>query len=150
MSTREYSQVSHRFWTGPTGRALRRKGAHAQLVALYLLTAESANMIGFYPLPLATGAAHTGLSPEEFAAAIHACEEVGFCRYDYDNEVVWVVKMAFYQMGRRGGKAASPLSIKGAEKQAYAVDYSDLSNEFYEVYGDMTGTPKFPSDERPP
>lgn len=142
-SGQRYSQVNSRFWIGPTGRKLRRHGPNAQLVALYLLTGSGANMIGLYPLPLMTGAAETGLSFEEFERALNQCEEAGFSRYDHENEVVWVLRMANMQV------SGHPLNngdhrIKACAKLLAAVDYSPLAGEFFHCYGDMTQEPRFP------
>ena len=96
---REYSQVMPQFWTGATGRKIRGLGMAAQLVALYLMTCPSANMIGLYYLPVPTLAHETGIQSEEAAGVLAALEEVGFCRYDRETDVVWVVRMLAYQVG---------------------------------------------------
>ena len=70
---RDYSRVSPRFWTGKTGRAIRRSDCDAALVvALYLMTAPTSNMIGLYYLPLITIAHETGCTQDDVAEAKQA------------------------------------------------------------------------------
>lgn len=43
---REYAKVGPTFWTGSTGKALRRRGIEGVLVALYLVSSPHSNMHG--------------------------------------------------------------------------------------------------------
>jgi len=60
---REYAKVTPCFWTGRTGRGLR-KDPDAQITALYLMTSQHANMLGLYYCPVAYIVADTGLTEE--------------------------------------------------------------------------------------
>jgi hypothetical protein len=51
---RDYAIAHSRFWTGDTGKLLRRLGRDYQVVGFYLFTCHNANMIGLYYLPLPT------------------------------------------------------------------------------------------------
>lgn len=95
---REYSQVYGSFWTGETGRALRTS-PDAQRVAMYLISAPTANMIGFYYLPLPTLQHEVGITEEGAKKALRRLSEVGFCRYDALTEFVFVREMARWQLG---------------------------------------------------
>jgi len=95
---RDYAQVTPKFWFGSTGKKLRASGPHAQLVALYLLTCPSANMLGMYYLPKVTIAHECGLPLEGASEGLQRCIDAGFCAYDEDAEVVWVYEMAFFQI----------------------------------------------------
>lgn len=96
---REYAKVSPRFWIGDTGRAIRRLGPEAQLLALYMLSGPHANMIGLYYLPKAYMAHDTGIPIEGASKALLGLIEAGFCTYDEDTEMVWVHEMARFQVG---------------------------------------------------
>jgi hypothetical protein len=96
---RDYSKVSPLFWTGDTGRALRKSGRDAQVVALYLLTGPNANMIGLYELPLPLLAHHTGMTFEGASKGLRRASEGGFCHYDEASETVWIPEMARFQIG---------------------------------------------------
>lgn len=96
---REYSKVSPRFWIGSTGKKLKKLGADVQLVALYLMTCPSSNMIGLYHLSLPTLSHETGLSLEGASKGLRRGFEGGFCDYDDMEEVVWVFEMARFQIG---------------------------------------------------
>ncbi len=58
---RDYTRISPQFWTGETGRALR-KNPDAQRLAFYLLSCPSANMIGVFYVATPTICHEVGLS----------------------------------------------------------------------------------------
>jgi hypothetical protein len=99
MASREYGKVAPQFWTGETGRALRKLGADVQLAALYLVTCGSANMIGLYYLPVALMAHEMGSPFEGASKALLALREAGFCEVDEARDLVWVREMARFQVG---------------------------------------------------
>src|SRR5690242_1093322 len=92
---REYAKVSGGFWIGETGKQLRGAGCDAQLVALYLLTCPSSNMLGLYYLPMPTLCHEIG-SPSK---ALRRVCETGFAFYDDLSEHVWIPEMARRQIG---------------------------------------------------
>jgi hypothetical protein len=111
---RDYSKVSGAFWTGKTGRAIRGD-MHAQLVAMYLLTSPHANMIGVFNCPLVYIAHETGMSIEGASKGLQRLRELGFCTYDEDSEIVWVHKMAKFQIGDELKPGDN--QVKGIRKQ---------------------------------
>lgn len=96
---RDYGKVSPHFWIGKTGKELRQAGSESQLVALYLLTSPHANMIGLYYMPLAFLSHETGLSIEGASKGLNSAIKAGFCKYDEQSEMVWVIEMATHQIG---------------------------------------------------
>lgn len=143
-----YAKISPRFWTGETGRQLRRC-PEAQVVAMYLCTAPMANMIGVYYLPISYISADTGLSMEGALEGLRRVSEVGFCTYDEQSEFVFVHEMASWQIGEtlkefdnRGGKVLSllkecpkPLARAFSEryKKNYAIDFSEWLESPFEA-----------------
>lgn len=95
---RDYSAVCPQFWTGRTGRQIRKLGPMAQVVALYLLTAPGSTMLGLYYLPIGTIVHETGIPEGDVHEIMADFDEMGFAYYDADNEVVWVVEMARFQI----------------------------------------------------
>lgn len=132
---REYVKLSPKFWTGPTGRAVRRAGVEAQLVALYLLSSPHANFIGMYHLPLVYISADTGLGLETVRAALVAVERTGFARYDEDSECVWVVESAKWQVGEEMKAADAKTKYVQKEFDALPSD-CPFKREFMARYGD--------------
>lgn len=153
---REYAKVAPQFWTGKTGRQIRKMGHEYVTVAMYLMTCQSANMIGLYYLPLALLAHETGLAYEAATRGpgggqegatrgpegprlgarnvLAALEEIGFCVYDDDSELVWVVEMAKYQIG----DALSPkddTKIKGVANILQLLPFTRLTELFVGRYG---------------
>lgn len=100
MAGREYSIFRHTFWTGDTGRALRAQGRDAQIIAAYLFTCKSANMIGLYYLPLPLLCHELGMTREGALKGLRRVNEVQFAAYDEASEVVFVPEMAFQQVGQ--------------------------------------------------
>jgi len=131
---REFSKVYPQFWTGRTGREIRRLGRDCQVVALYLITAPTANAIGLYYLPLAVMAHETGLSEEEARRSLGRLIETGFCAYDELSETVFVFNMARFQIGKE---------LKPTDKQVIwikrlfqAAKDSPFFRQFFGLYGD--------------
>ena len=96
---REYGKIAPTFWTGHTGRQIKKMGAQAQVIALYLLTSPHANMLGLYYLPLPYIAHETGSTLQGASKALQSLSEVSFCTYDEEPEMVFVHEMAKYQIG---------------------------------------------------
>jgi HNH endonuclease len=95
---RDYGKVAPQFWTGSTGRLLRGHPT-AQIVALYLVTSPTSNMLGLYYLPVPTIAHETGIAAPSVEAALEELRTVGFAVYDFSTETVFVPQMAAYQIG---------------------------------------------------
>lgn len=132
---RDYGKVSPKFWIGSTGKALRKQGVEAQLVGLYLLTAPLANMLGLYYMPIYTVAGETGLGLRGASKGLQGCIQAGFCRYDEDSEMVWVVEMAHYQIADR---------LERTDKRSKGVQsaYDDLlENPFLGAFFDKYKDP---------
>ena len=96
---RDFSKVAPQFWTGKTGKAIRERGPSTQVVALYLLTNPSANMIGLYHLPVAYLLNDTGCTVDQANKAIFDLWELGFAYYDSESEFVFIPNMAKFQVG---------------------------------------------------
>ena len=128
---RDYSIVSPHFWTGSTGKELR-KCPEAMIVSMYLLTCPHANMLGLYYLPILYIAHETGLGMEGACKGLQWAKNSGFCDYDEDTEVVWIYEMARFQIGEQ---------LKDADKRCIGVqkEYNSLPNNsflsaFYDKY----------------
>lgn len=129
---REYSKVGPQFWTGPTGKQIRRHGMEAQLVAFYLLTSPHANMIGMYHLPVAYIAIDTGMPIEGASKGLQSLIEVGFCAYDADSEVVWVKEMAVYQAAE--SLAQNDKRCAGIQNQYDSIPDNAYLSDFFDKY----------------
>lgn len=129
---RDYSKVGPQFWTGKTGKEIRKKGTAATLVALYLMTSPHSNMLGLYFQPLMYMAYETGLGMEGASKGLQDCIDVGFCSYDDESEMVWVHEMAAFQIADE---------LKESDKRTAGVqkDYDSLQDNpflaaFFERY----------------
>lgn len=96
---KNYGAVSPNFWTGETGKKIRKMGVEAQLVALYLLTNKHRNALGIYYLPKILISHETALTSKGASKGLQSLSEAGFCTYDPPSEVVWVFEMARFQIG---------------------------------------------------
>lgn len=147
---RDHAIVSPKFWTGETGRFLR-KHPDAQRLALYLLTCPSSNMIGLYYLPIPTICHELSMTPEGASKALRRVSEGGFAAYDEVAEVVFVFEMARFQVGER--LAPKDNRIKAVERQletfAKSRFYKDFLNRYAEPYGLSSRSP-FEGGRKPP
>lgn len=126
---RDYGKVSPLFWTGATGKELRKQ-PEALIVAMYLMTSPHANMLGLYYMPTLYIAHETGLGIEGALKGLRWAEQVGFCSYDHDSEMVWVHEMAKFQIAE---------SLKDTDKRCLGVqnEYNSLgSNPYLEGFFD--------------
>lgn len=96
---REYARVAPQFWTGDTGKQLRKLGAEAQVLAGYLMTGPAANMIGLYYVSIPSIAHDTGLSVKRITDLMAHLATIGFALYDFRTEYVFVPRMARFQIG---------------------------------------------------
>lgn len=130
--SRDYAKVIPSFWTGDTGKWLRKQGADCQVVALYLLTCPSANMIGLYYLPLPTLCHETGMTSQGASKALARLSEGGFAAFDPIREEVWVPEMARFQIGE--SLKPGDNQIKGIERLAMTMRKSRFLLQFVERY----------------
>ena len=133
---RDYAKVSPQFWTKGSGKRLRGD-PDAQVLALYLVTCPSANMIGIYYVPFVAIAHETGLGEKRAKAAMARLTVAGFADYDDDAELAWVPNMAAYQIGE---------AISGGDKRHKGVTgelgkYTGhrFAERFLETYGTAYG-----------
>lgn len=129
---RDYSKVSPQFWIGKTGKALRKHGIEAQMVGLYLLTSPHANMLGLYYVPQTFIGHETGLGMEGAMKGLQGCIDAGFCRYDEDSEMVWVVEMARFQVGDQ--LKDKDLRIKGVQNEYDSLPENPYLAAFFDMY----------------
>lgn len=129
---REYGKVSPKFWTGETGKRLKKAGSDAVVVGLYLMTCPHANMLGLYYLPTIYLAHETGLGLEGASEALRRCIEAEFCDYDAATEIVWVHEMAKYQIAEE----LEPLDkrCKGVQNEYNALPDNPFLVGFFEKY----------------
>lgn len=126
---REYSKAMPRMWQGKTMKALRRY-PEGVIVALYLMTSPSSNMLGLFAQPVLYMAYETGLGEEGARKGLQRCIEAGFCSYDEESEFVWVHEMASYQIASE---------LKSNDKRCIGIqkDYDALSeNPFLGAFFD--------------
>ena len=129
---RDYAKLSPTFWTGATGRTLRRRGIEGVVVALYLVSSPHSNMLGMYYQPLMYMAHETGLGIEGASKGLRDCIECGFCSYDPDTEMVWVHEMAAWQIA----DALSPADkrCKGIQKDYEALADNPFLGLWFDRY----------------
>ncbi len=128
---RDYSKVEPKMWHGKTMKALR-KSPEGLVVALYLITSPSSNMLGLYAQPILYMAYETGLGEEGTRKGLQRCIEAGFCSYDEESEFVFVHEMACYQIASE--LKATDLRCKGIQKDYEALPDNPFLGAFYERY----------------
>jgi hypothetical protein len=129
---RQYGKVAGTFWTGKTGRELKAKGPEAVIVALYLMTCPTSNMLGLYWLPKMYLEHETGLGSEGASKGLVWAIEAQFCSYDEASEVVWVKEMAAWQIDME--LTGADKRIKGVQREYDALPENPFLTAFYERY----------------
>lgn len=142
---RNYTKIAPTFWTGKTGRAIRKGGPEGVVVALYLMSSPHSNMLGLYYQPLMYMAHETGLGFEGASKGLQRCIEAGFCHFDEESEMVWVVEMAAYQIGV--GLKPTDNRCLGIQKYFNQLSENPLLDFFFDRYqADFHLKPRRPTD----
>ena len=129
---REYGKVAPQFWIGTTGKEIRALGRDAQVIALYLLTCPSSNMLGLYYLPLPTLCHEIGSPFKGALKTLRRLSEAHFAYYDEAAELVWVPEMARYQIG----EALKPNDkrVAGINRSMQLIKHHPFVDKFIERY----------------
>jgi hypothetical protein len=141
---RDHAIFSPQFWIGETGRELRGH-PEAQVVAAYLITCPTSNMIGLYHLGIPTLVHETGLSKQGASKGLRRVIQVGMASYDGSSETVFLPEMARHQLGatlKPGDKR-----IKAIEKLLLQMAKSPYCKEFTALYGEAYHLSKITSKE---
>lgn len=128
-----YGVLFPEFWTGRTGRDIRRGGTIAQVLALYLLSCRHTNMLGLYRVSLEDMRHETGLKDKAVVAALQALEACDFARYDTASEFVWVLNMARFRLALKPGQALEPNDkrVIAVNKLYHGIEPNPFLAEFY-------------------
>lgn len=136
---REYGKVAPQFWTGDTGRQIRKYGRDCQVVAFYLLTCPSANMIGLYYLPLPVLMHEVGITKEGASKALRRLSEALFATYDEASEHVFVHEMASFQIGEP--LAENDNRVKGIIREWQTMRKTPFYKDFHQRYAESFHLP---------
>lgn len=128
---RDFSSVSPQFWIGSTGKQLRGD-SKTQVLAMYLMTCPHANMIGVFHCPVMYMAHETGLSMEDVEQSLEKLILLGFCVYDHENDSVFVVNMASFQVGTNLKEYDN--KVKGVQKYVEKIQSCLLKKAFVDRY----------------
>src|SRR3546814_7410171 len=140
---RDYAKLGPKMWHGKTIRDLRKRaearalegaprGSEWIVVALYLMTSPSSNMLGLFTQPILYMAHETGLGEEGAWKGLQDCIDVGFCSYDRESEVVWVHEMAKYQIANE--LKASDKRCLGIQKDYDGLPDNQFLGDFFDRY----------------
>ena len=136
-----YGMVRSSFWTGATGRALRRD-VDAQVVGMYLMTSPHANIIGVYRCPVEYISIETGRGFEGASKGLQKLHEIGFSTYDPETETIWVHEMARHQIG--DALKAGDNRLKHIARFFGEIENSHIKQAFFEKYGAAYHLPQPP------
>lgn len=130
---RDYSIVSGRFWIGETGKVLR-DFPDAQRLAMYLITSPHSSMAGLYYCPIPYMAQDIGMDQEGASKGLAKLSQMGFCEFDEKSDMVFVVKMAKFQLGAR--LAPKDNRRIGLLKELSRLPKTALLQRFFAIYAD--------------
>ena len=133
---RDYGKVLTGMWTGERTAAFAGLSPPAKLVALYLISAPHANMLGLYRLPLAYVAADTGLTSTETQDAMNELSEAELVSYSADRQFIWVRYFIPTQVLGDDG-CLNPLDNKSVHAQRVfeSLAGAPFRNDLLEAYG---------------
>jgi hypothetical protein len=92
------------------------------LVALHLIKAPALNHIGFYHLPISAIATATALTMSEVQTAISTLEQIGYLRYHFATETVWIIDWSRLTLGQLKSRNKKMIELANAEYAAIAKD----------------------------
>jgi hypothetical protein len=129
---RDYGTVSPKFWIEGTGKTLRGD-ADAQLVALYLMTSPHAIATGVFHLPKLYVAHEIGIPIEAASKALQRLIDEGFCSYDDPSEVVFVHRLAAFQIAEQ--LSPNDKRVSWLRREVEKMPSALLKQRFLAVYG---------------
>jgi hypothetical protein len=130
-----YGVIFPEFWTGTTGRELRRQGGKdAQILGLYLASNRHANMIGLYRLLVDDVKHETGLSVTAIARSYSVLQKAGFAIFDTVSSFVWVYQMARFRLGLKNGATldAEDKRVPAVNGLYHALEGNPFLGDFYD------------------
>lgn len=128
---REFVKLSPVFWSGKTGKELRKHGPDAQIMALYLMSNAHVNYVGLYRLPAAYISVDLEWTADRVASAMKAVEQVGFAKFDTERELVWVINGGAHQIGEL---KPNDKYVKAVEKEFLRMPACELTAAFFDKY----------------
>lgn len=144
---RDYGKISPTFWTGETGRKIRALGSDAIVIALYLPTCPSANMIGLFYLPLPSMSHETGLPSKPLLRVLNDVICTGYCFYNFETEFIWIPEMAKHQIGETLLERDN--RHKAVVREWDATRKSGFYDSFYQRYSYVYNLPLPRASEAP-
>ncbi len=132
-----YGIILPSYWTGQTGRALRRQGGKdAQLLGAYLFSYEHMNMIGLYRLTPADIRSELRLSTVAIQRAFSVMQDEAFAFYDLVSTTVFVREMARIRLNIVDEKPLARDDKKriGAEKLYFKLHENPFFGLFFDRY----------------
>ena len=132
---RPYATVVPTFWASFRSRVIKECGADAQavlLLALYGITSPGSNMLGLYYLPLPIIAHETGLTLHQVTTGLEHLKRLEFCEYDTERELIWVRKMAKFQIGE--ALSAGDKRCAMVRKEIARLGENELTQQFIGTY----------------
>ena len=122
-----YRTIETRIWQD---RAVRRLGAHAKLLFVYLITNRWAHLVGIYPIHRAIINEELGLTSRQTSVAIRELVEANLIEVDPEIDLVLVRRMFWYQ--GRGQK-----HWVSAARQLEGLDPGPLPALFLDLYPEV-------------
>lgn len=146
---RDHARISPFFWKRGSGKKLRGN-ADAIVVALYLSTAPTANMMGVYHLSIAEIVNDTGLPEKRVRAALDAVRAVGYAFFDEDAELAWVPNHAKFDIGdvmKPGDRRRPKLYVELAQVKGHPFE-REFRLRYAEPFG-LEPPPPLPTPTHP-
>jgi len=90
-----YAKFNSRFWKSKKIKALSME---TKALGAYLISSPHSNQLGCYLLPLGYITIDLGIDKDKVIQGINELEKIGFLKYCYDTEYVFICKYLSYDM----------------------------------------------------
>jgi hypothetical protein len=130
-----YSQFHDGFWTDPE---IRKLSPDEKIIFIWFITNPSRHYSGIYFFEFETISKQIGLSDKTVQKGIDTLSKGGFIKYNQPFSMVWVRKMARYEV-RRGEKTGlfSALQTKGIANHFKTLHNCPLIQDFLAFYPEL-------------
>lgn len=126
---REFNKVSAKYWMTSVVKKIKRLGTDVMYLSIYLQTNHHTHSLGTFYLPLQYIAHDTGLDIQKIEEYIQELCKLDFCRYDFEQEYIWIKNYALEQSN--GALKGGDSRIVQAQKYFEALPVLDFLQEFY-------------------
>ncbi|WP_213996428.1 hypothetical protein [Tepidanaerobacter syntrophicus] len=127
-----YRQIHTKIWSSPDFQEL---SSDAKLVFIYTFSNQHRTESGIYKITVKTISNETDISPEDVKIAVDELCSKNLIRFDYDNNLIWVINALKYQKVNPNGMKAVIKDLNTIGNHEYVLSFLEYYAEVFSSFG---------------